>query len=370
MAGQPAAQADLEPKGRSISSCTTAMRSRSTPSAPRAGLAGAAGLVHVGLRQQDAHAGAAGAGAAVGVEARVLLLRLAAGPSARRPARRPRSRCCGACGRSGRPGCPGRPPASRPGRRPSGRGGRGSLGVLVLPGARSLALALALGALLGLLALLGARSARRPRRSARSPPRSPAPRPRSGTTSVAMTVSSGSSRKVTPLGAGTSDSGSVAAISMLETSTTIWSGMSVGSASMLSSRVTCSSTPPSFTPGDSSPPSSCTRDRGLDLLVEADLEQVDVHELVADRMELLVLDDHRAGLPPTSMSISAEPSASSWRRARASTLKAEFSPSAAAVDDAGHEALAAQAAWRASRARGAPRRSRVGRCACHDGWPV
>ncbi len=39
-------------------------------------------------------------------------------------------------------------------------------------------------------------------------------------------------------------------------STVITSGMSVGSASMLSSRVTCSTTPPSLTPGDSSPPCS------------------------------------------------------------------------------------------------------------------
>ena len=88
----------------------------------------------------------------------------------------------------------------------------------------------------------------------------------------------------------------VAAISMPLTSTTIESGMAVGSASMLSWWVTCSSTPPSLTPGASSTPSTCTPTGGLDLLVEAHLEQVDVHDLVAHRVELLVLDDHRPRL--------------------------------------------------------------------------
>ena len=45
-------------------------------------------------------------------------------------------------------------------------------------------------------------------------------------------------------------------MSMADTSTTIRSGMSVGSASMLISRVARSSTPPSLTPGASSMPSS------------------------------------------------------------------------------------------------------------------
>ena len=59
----------------------------------------------------------------------------------------------------------------------------------------------------------------------------------------------------------------------------MFSGMSVGSASMLSSRVTCSSTPPSLTPGASSTPVSSSATGGLDLLVEAHLEQVDVHDV-------------------------------------------------------------------------------------------
>ena len=63
---------------------------------------------------------------------------------------------------------------------------------------------------------------------------------------------------------------------------TIASGMSVGSASMLSSRVTCSSTPPSLTPGRLLDALELDADLRLDLLVEADLEQVDVDDLVAD----------------------------------------------------------------------------------------
>jgi len=43
-------------------------------------------------------------------------------------------------------------------------------------------------------------------------------------------------------------------------------------------------------------PGQLDRDRGLDLLVEADLEQVDVHDLLAHGVDLLVLDDHRQGL--------------------------------------------------------------------------
>src|SRR5829696_252928 len=79
-----------------------------------------------------------------------------------------------------------------------------------------------------------------------------------GTTTVAMIVSSRSSRKTTPSGGVTSERCIVAAISMPDTSTVTFSGIAVGSASMLSWWVTCSSTPPSFTPGASSPPSRCT----------------------------------------------------------------------------------------------------------------
>ncbi len=82
-------------------------------------------------------------------------------------------------------------------------------------------------------------------------------------------------------------------MSMCDTFTTIRSGMSVGRASMFSSRVTWSSTPPSLTPGASSTPSSSIGHRRLDLLVEADLEEVHVHDLVADGVVLAVLEDGR-----------------------------------------------------------------------------
>ena len=61
---------------------------------------------------------------------------------------------------------------------------------------------------------------------------------------------------MTPSGAVSSDSVTVSFISILETSKTIESGMSPGSASMLSSRVSWLSTPPSTTPGASSAPVS------------------------------------------------------------------------------------------------------------------
>ena len=80
-------------------------------------------------------------------------------------------------------------------------------------------------------------------------------------------------------------------MTIAETSTVIASGIAVGSASIVISRVTCSRMPPSLTPGDSSAPSSSMRDVGLDLLVEVDLLAVEVHEVAADRVALLLLDD-------------------------------------------------------------------------------
>ena len=57
-------------------------------------------------------------------------------------------------------------------------------------------------------------------------------------------------------------------------------------------------------------------DRRLDLLVEAHLEEVDVHDLAADRVELLVLDDHGAGLALDLQVDQADPSTSTWRSTR------------------------------------------------------
>src|ERR1019366_2605330 len=71
---------------------------------------------------------------------------------------------------------------------------------------------------------------------------------------VATTVSSTSSSSVTPAGIATAASPIVSPICISPTSCTIASGIAVGRASTFTSRVICSSTPPSFTPGASSTP--------------------------------------------------------------------------------------------------------------------
>ena len=191
---------------------------------------------------------------------------------------------------------------------------------------------------------------------------------------VAMIVSSGSSRKVTPAGGSSSDRCIVAAISISDTSTTMASGMSVGRASMLSSWVTWSSTPPSFTPGASSVPWTCTGHRRLDLLVQAHLEQVDVDDLVPHRVKLLVLDDHRArGLAP-DLEIDQR-RAVHQHLAQNAGLDLEggaVAVAAAPVDHPGHKPLSAQALGGAGTALGALVGLQGGALACfrHDGWPV
>ena len=70
--------------------------------------------------------------------------------------------------------------------------------------------------------------------------------------------------------------------------------MSFGSASMLTSRVTCSSTPPSMAPGASSPPMSSRVDDRVDGDVEVHAQEVDVHRVPAHRVALGVLEHGRA----------------------------------------------------------------------------
>ena len=74
----------------------------------------------------------------------------------------------------------------------------------------------------------------------------------------AITVSCGSSRKVTPSIAAMSSSRSVSPISMPLTSASIDSGTSIGSASTFTVEPGCESTPPSLRPGASSAPTRCT----------------------------------------------------------------------------------------------------------------
>ena len=138
-------------------------------------------------------------------------------------------------------------------------------------------------------------------------------------------------------------------ISISETSATIRSGISVGSASTVISRVTCSSTPPSLTPGRDLGALELDRDLGLDLLVELDLLEVDVLEVAADRVELLLLDDDRDRGGALELEVEQRLAAGEDGADLAFPGLEGARVAAAAVDDAGHQALAPQAA-RAARA--------------------
>ena len=82
----------------------------------------------------------------------------------------------------------------------------------------------------------------------------------------------------------------------------------------------------------------------LDLLVEADLHEVDVDQLAADRMELLVLDDHRARVA-VDREVDQRARADEHAAQRA-LLDGERDGVAlgSPVDHAGHQPLLAQAA--------------------------
>ena len=120
----------------------------------------------------------------------------------------------------------------------------------------------------------------------------------------------------------------VAAISIPDTSTVMKSGMSVGSASMLSWCVTCSITPPSLMPGASSTPSMWSATGAW------------IFSSRRTSSRSMCMTSPRTGcscwsftitgrvLPPAiSRSISADPSTSTWRSTRWSTLNDVQSPS-------------------------------------------
>ena len=132
-----------------------------------------------------------------------------------------------------------------------------------------------------------------------------------------------------------------------ETSTTIRSGISVGSASTVTSRVTCSSTPPSRTPGAWSRALELDRDLGLDLLVEADLEAVEVDDLAAQRVALLLLDHDRDGLAAVDLQVEQRLALGEQGPQVALGDLEGLRLAAVAVDDARDQALAAQPAARA-----------------------
>ena len=147
---------------------------------------------------------------------------------------------------------------------------------------------------------------------------------------------------------------------MPDTSTVTPSGIAVGSASMLSWWVTCSSTPPSFTPGASSAPSTWTA------------TWVWIFSSRRTSSRSMWISSPRTGwccwsltitgrvLPATCRSINAEPSTSTWRRTRELTLNEVHSPSLPPYTTPG-ETLPAQPANRAGAALGTLVGGRVGR---------
>ena len=115
----------------------------------------------------------------------------------------------------------------------------------------------------------------------------------------------------------------------------------------MTSRVTCSSTPPSLTPGASSVPSSSIVDLGLDRDVELDLLEVEVDQVALDRMALLLLDHDGRGAGAVELEVDQR-AAVGERRARVALGDLEGSRVLAApVDDARDHARTAQAATRA-----------------------
>src|SRR5215217_2415771 len=144
---------------------------------------------------------------------------------------------------------------------------------------------------------------------------------------VTSTVSSGSSRSVTPSGGVSAESVTVSFISRPETSKTIESGMSPGSASMLSSRVSWLSTPPSAAPGASSAPVSSSRT--VVWIVSAMLTRSRSTCTASPRTGWRCRSLTSTGTPlPPSMDTSriAPECASVLRRMRASTAKCCGSP--------------------------------------------
>ena len=132
-------------------------------------------------------------------------------------------------------------------------------------------------------------------------------------------------------------------ICISETSASRCSGTSIGSASTLTSLVTCVSTPPSFTPPAS--PWSVHGHGRVDRLVEPDFLQVDMRDVAAN-LVLLVLLEHRGVRLPAfdddvEHGVQAAPRGE--RRAQVALGDRDRDRLLAAVEDARDQALAAQA---------------------------
>ena len=147
-----------------------------------------------------------------------------------------------------------------------------------------------------------------------------------------------------PAGTVTADSVSVSLICMPETSCVIESGMSPGSASMLTSRVSWESTPPSIDARGVVGAEQLEHDRRVDRLVHVHAEEVHVDDLAAHRVALEVLDEHRRGRAAVDADVEDRAGVGE-RVAQDARVDGEVRRLAvAAVDDAGHLARAAQPA--------------------------
>ena len=137
---------------------------------------------------------------------------------------------------------------------------------------------------------------------------------------MATTISSSSPMNSTPSGAEMLSRVRVSAMPSPDTSTVMESGMSVGRASTMISRVTWLSTPPSLTPGASSEPSSSstTSDWIFWSRRTRSRSRWRTKERTSSRCWSLMITGWRS--PLISMSNSAWPSVSTERRWRASTL--------------------------------------------------
>ena len=295
------------------------------------------------LREQHAHARAARPHAAVRVEAGVLATWPSAGPSAGRPRRPPRSRRCGACGRSGRPGCPARRPASRPCRRHR-------------------------------LAERRRRRLRSPRppRSRRHPRRRPRPRALVLGLGLALLALLADQLgllldlfRLLDLG-GHDDRGHDRLLGIVEEHDALGRGdlgevhgrrdlhpgdvdrdvVGNGGGQRLDVELVRDLLHHAalLDAGSLLGALDVDRHRRLDLLVEAHLEQVDVHDLAADRVKLLVLDDHGAGLALDLQVDQRGPVHEHLAQHAGVDLERRAVAVGAAVDHAGHDACAAQPA--------------------------
>src|SRR5215210_475465 len=248
MAGQAAAEADADVAEGEVDLVVDDEHALELDAVAAArGADRATGVVHEGLRLEDRDARAAGPGAALGQLGVELLLRLRELPAPQQLVGDAKAHVVRGV-RVARPG------VAEPDDQPVDGGGAEEL-QLSSPEACAASSAVSPSA---------CRSA-----SSRSAPSSGSPSSPTSAVSVsissstgssvggvmvAMTVSSRSSSSVTPSGTVTAARVSVSFISILETSCWMTSGRSSGSASTLTSRVSWLSTPPSLTPGASSPP--------------------------------------------------------------------------------------------------------------------